>query len=246
MMAVHTLMGDDTDLPITFSCPPELESVLPRPIPAVQGLPDWFKAMPQKAYSSLLQREELTVKKCPPFIDAMVYGFLIPLIAHVRVDNGTFTWDRDVLAGMLTNYSRSPLDFHDNNQVTGTPFFEEDRFVIKFINFWTFELPPGYSLLITHPVNRRDLPFQTLTGLVDADRYRDNFVNFPAHWHDPDFNGTLPKGTPVAQCLPLKRDTWQAEFKVIEGEGAARLQDLTAAILKEQGIYRRQFRAPKR
>ena len=239
-------MGDDTDLPITFSCPPELESVLPRPIPAVQGLPDWFKAMPQKAYSSLLQREELTVKKCPPFIDAMVYGFLIPLIADVRVENGTFTWDRDVPAGMLTNYSRSPLDFHDNNQVTGTPFFEEDRFVIKFINFWTFELPPGYSLLITHPVNRRDLPFQTLTGLVDADRYRDNFVNFPAHWHDPDFNGTLPKGTPVAQCLPLNRDTWQAQFKVIEGEGAARLQDLTAAILKEQGIYRRQFRAPKR
>ena len=239
-------MGDDTDLPITFSCPPELESVLPRPIPAVQGLPDWFKAMPQKAYSTLLQREELTVKKCPPFIDAMIYGFLIPLIADVRVENGTFTWDRDVPTGMLANYSRSPLDFHDNNQVTGTPFFEEDRFVIKFINFWTFELPPGYSLLITHPVNRRDLPFQTLTGLVDADRYRDNFVNFPAHWHDPDFNGTLPKGTPVAQCLPLKRDTWQAQFKVIEGEGAARLQDLTAAILKEQGVYRRQFRAPKR
>jgi len=239
-------MGDDTDLPITFSCPPELESVLPRPIPAVQGLPDWFKVMPQKAYSTLLQREELTVKKCPPFIDAMIYGFLIPLIADVRVENGTFTWDRDVPTGMLANYSRSPLDFHDNNQVTGTPFFEEDRFVIKFINFWTFELPPGYSLLITHPVNRRDLPFQTLTGLVDADRYRDNFVNFPAHWHDPDFNGTLPKGTPVAQCLPLKRDTWQAQFKVIEGEGAARLQDLTAAILKEQGIYRRQFRAPKR
>ena len=239
-------MDNDTDLPITFSCPPELESVLPRPIPAVQGLPDWFKAMPQKAYSTLLQREELTVKKCPPFIDAMVYGFLIPLIADVRVENGTFTWDRDVPAGMLTNYSRSPLDFHDNNQVTGTPFFEEDRFVIKFINFWTFELPPGYSLLITHPVNRRDLPFQTLTGLVDADRYRDNFVNFPAHWHDPDFNGVLPKGTPVAQCLPLKRDTWQAQFKVIEGEGAARLQDLTAAILKEQGVYRRQFRAPKR
>jgi hypothetical protein len=239
-------VDNDTDLPITFCCPPELESVLPRPIPAVQGLPDWFKGMPQKAYSTLLQREELTVKKCPPFVDAMVYGFLIPLIADVRVENGTFTWDRDVPAGMLTNYSRSPLDFHDNNQVTGTPFFEEDRFVVKFINFWTFELPPGYSLLITHPVNRRDLPFQTLTGLVDADRYRDNFVNFPAYWHDPDFNGVLPKGTPVAQCLPLKRDTWQAQFKVIEGDGATRLQDLTAAILKEQGIYRRQFRAPKR
>jgi len=44
--------------------------------------------------------------------------------------------------------------------------------------------------------------------LVDADTYRDNFINFPAFWHDADFNGVLPKGTPVAQCVPVKRDIW--------------------------------------
>jgi len=239
-------MDNANDLTITFRCPPELEAVLPRPIPAVQGLPDWFKAMPQKAYSALLQAEQMTLKKCPPFIDAMTYGFLVPLIDDLRVEDGTFTWDRNVPAGGITNYSRSPLDFHDNNQVAGTPFFNEDRFVIKFTNFWTFELPPGYSLLITHPLNREDLPFQTLTGLVDADRYRDNFINFPAHWRDLSFNGVLPKGTPVAQCMPLKRDTWAAQFETIDAAAAARLQELSVAVTQEQGIYRRQFRAPKR
>jgi hypothetical protein len=231
---------------ITFRCPPELEAVLPRPIPAVLGVPDWFKAMPHKAFSAMLQTEQMTLKKCPPFIDAMTCGFLMPLVADIRVEAGTFIWDRDVPAGALTGFQRAPIDFHDNNQVVGTPYFDEDRFVIKFTNFWTFELPPGYSLLVTHPVNRDDLPFHTLTGLVDADRYRDNFINFPARWRDPGFTGVLPKGTPVAQCLPMRRDAWNAAFGRIEGEAATRYMELSAAIVQEEGIYRRQYRAPKR
>ena len=48
-------------------------------------LPNWFKAMPHVAFSSLLHEEQMTVKKCPPFIDAMTYGFLMPLAAdHYR------------------------------------------------------------------------------------------------------------------------------------------------------------------
>src|SRR5262245_1274020 len=136
----------DVAMAIRFRCPRELEAMLPRPVPAVQGLPDWLKTIPQKSFSSLLQLEQPTVKKCPPFLDAMTYGFLIPLVADVCVENGKFTWDREVPGGALTNYSRSPIDFHDNSQVVGTPFFEEDRFIIKFTNFWTIELPPGYSL----------------------------------------------------------------------------------------------------
>jgi len=48
-------------------------------------------------------------------------------------------------------------------------------------------------VLFTHPANRFDLPFTTLTGLVDCDLYHDNWVHFPAHWHDTNFSGVLPK-----------------------------------------------------
>ena len=239
-------MDNPAQQTITFRCPPELEPILPRPLPAVLGLPDWFKTMPQKAFSAVLGTEQMTVKRCPPVIDAMTHGFLMPLVDDLRVEDGVLSWDRDVPGRGLMNYSRSPIDFHDNNQVIGTPFFDEDRFLIKFTNFWTFELPPGYSLLITHPFNRRDLPFVTLSGLVDADTYRDNFINFPAFWHDTDFNGVLPKGTPVAQCVPVKRDLWTARFGLIEGEAVGRLQELSRAVVEETGVYRHRFRAPKR
>jgi hypothetical protein len=239
-------MNDLDRQTITFRCPPELEATLPRPIPAVQGIPDWFKAMPQRAFSEVLQSEQFTVKRCPPFIDAMTYGFLIPLITDVRVEDGMFSWDHAVPRGSSIVAAHSPIDFHDNSQVSGSPFFQDDQVLVKFNSFWTIELPSGYSLLITHPINRLDLPFVTLTGLVDADRYRDNFINFPARWRDPAFNGVLPKGTPLAQCVPIRRDEWTARFETIGDEGARRINEIKQALAHETDVYRRRFRAPKR
>ena len=144
----------------------------------------------------------MTIKKCPPFIDAMTFGFLMPLVADLKVEDGEFSWVSNIpVAKNLRNLTRSPIDYHDSVQVKGTPFFDDDRFIIKFNNFWTIELPPGYSLFVTHPVNRADLPFTTLTGLVNSDLYVDSLIHFPARWHDQNFNGVVPKGTPVAQCI---------------------------------------------
>ena len=239
-------MDRAVSMTLTFRCPPELAKVLPEPVPAVQGLPDWFKAMPQKAFNPISGIENQTVKRCPPFIDAMTYGFLMPLATDLRVQDGEFSWDFESPDAVITEISRTPLDFHDSSQVVGTPLFEDDRFIIKFNNFWTIEAPPGYSLLFTHPLNRVDLPFTTLTGLVDCDTFSDSPVNFPARWHDAAFNGVLPKGTPVAQCLPVKRESWAGRCDVLSEEATERLLETRTELLRETGIYRRQYRAPKR
>jgi len=239
-------MKQDNHMTLTFRCASELADLLPRPIPAVQGLPEWFKALPANAFNEISQEERQTVKRCPPFIDAMTYGFLIPLVCDLKVENGEFSWDFDPPANAANTLLRSPIHFHDASQVAGTPFHEDDRFIIKFHNFWAVESPPGYSLLFTHPVNRPELPFTTLTGLVDTDTYSDAHVHFPAHWHDMEFSGVLPRGTPVAQCIPVKRETWEASFDTLSGERAMRVQELTNEITKETGIYRRQYRANKR
>jgi hypothetical protein len=243
----ETPMDQTSELTVKFSCPPEMERVLPRPIPAIRGLPDWFKALPHHCFSSVSNKELMTVKKCPPFIDAMTFGFLMPLVADLKVENGEFTWVSEIpVTGYLRNLTRSPIDYHDSVQVKGTPYFDDDRFIIKFNNFWTIGLPPGYSLFVTHPVNRADLPFTTLTGLVDSDLYVDSLVHFPARWNDPTFSGVLSKGTPVAQCIAIKRETWVEQFGVLSEQAAQRLLATAGAIAEETGIYRREFRAPKR
>ena len=98
-------------------------------------------------------------------------------------------------------------------------------------------------MLLTHPVNRLDLPFTTLTGLVDSDAYHDNWVHFPAHWHDPDYTGVLPKGTPIAQCMAVKRESWTADIAPMSADESRRAHELTTAISSEASLYRRQFRS---
>jgi len=231
---------------LTFRCPTELEGLVPRPIPAVLGLPDWYKALPQKSRSTTLGTATETVKKCPPFIDAMTYGFLIPLVMDLKVQDGEFSWSFDPPKGYVSELPNSPISFHDPSQVAATPFSEPDRFIIKFNNFWLIEAPPGYSLLFTHPINRPELPFRTLTGLVDCDTFNHTPVHFPARWRDASFNGVLPKGTPVAQCVPVKRETWSGQFEGLSADAVARLARMQQTLAQEANVYRREFRATKR
>jgi hypothetical protein len=239
-------MEQSAQMRLKFRCPPEYEKFLPRPFPAVLGLPDWYKAMPQQSFNPVARKEDFTVKKCPPFIDAMTYGFLIPLAIDLTVEDGEFSWDFAVPEGFTSGYSRSPIDFHDPSQVTGTPLFDDDRFIIKFLNLWTIEAPPGYSLLFTHPVNRSDLPFTTLTGLVACDMFHDAPVHFPAHWQDADFNGVLPRGTPIAQCLPVKRENWAGDFAAMSADEITRLNETQDLLRREQNVYRRRYRPSMR
>jgi hypothetical protein len=239
-------MSELDEMAISFRCPPELEAILPRPVAAVQGLPDWFKALPQKAFSAIHQKEVMTIKRCPPFIDAMTHGFLMPLAADLKVENGEFSWQHDAPPGSLTSYTCSPIDFHDGSQVEGTPFHEDDRFIVKFNNFWTIETPPGYSLMFTHPLNRVDLPFTTISGMVDTDVFPDNLINFPARWDDAGFSGVLPKGTPVAQCIPVKRESWTAQVAAMSPAQIDKLGNNASWIARETDVYRRNFRAQKR
>ena len=237
---------------IKFRCPPELKDVLPRPYPAKRALPEWLKIMPMSAHSPDLGREINTVKHCPPFIDAMSYGFVMPLMTDLKVEKGLFEWDWGPLPeegvvppSSLGAYPQSPIGYHVSTQVTGSPFYSQGQAAIKFFNLWTIELPPGYSLLVSHPVNRSDLPFHTLSGLVDCDSYHCTMVHFPAIWKDAGFSGTLERGTPVAQCLPVKRDNYDLEFGEIDGEIAEEFLQFHRLRKDDPDIYKNRYRVKK-
>ena len=113
---------------------------------------------------------------------------------------------------------------------------------MKFNSFWTIELEPGYSLFATHPVNRADLPFRLLTGVVDCDRFTDVGILFPAVWTDANFEGVLPRGAPIAQCFPIRREALELQFQPFSAEEAGRYEFTARTLLTHPGAYRRRFR----
>lgn len=180
---------------------------------------------------------DLTVKHCLPFIDALTTGFIIPLQADVTFHDGEVTWDWP--------YDESPVGFHFPTQAPGVPFVDEDEVVLKAHNFWSIHTDPGYSTLFTHPFNRLDLPFRTLSGLVDTDSFDSLPVHFPMIWVDRDFHGTLPAGTPVAQCLPVPRDRLELDIQAMDEEEYAAARGLKKKLKAERGYYKTHIRRSK-
>ncbi|MBZ9795370.1 hypothetical protein [Mesorhizobium sp. ES1-4] len=229
---------------IVFRCDPALAETLPRPVPARALLPDWLRKMPPKAFSEIHGREIRTVKQCPPFVDAMTHGFMILLPCDVTVENGAFEWRWDIAGPSTKGHPRSPLSFHVAEQLAGAPF-SNGLAAIKFNSFWTIELEEGWSLFATHPVNRDDLPFRLVTGVVDADHFQDAGINFPAIWTDHGFSGVLAKGTPVAQCFPVPRAAPELVFESFDAARKASYEKTVADVLAKPGVYRKQFRVKR-
>jgi hypothetical protein len=228
---------------ITFRCDPALIDLLPRPVPACAAVPEWLRAMAPRVESAVHGREIRTVKQCPPFVDAMRHGVMLVLPCDVRVEPGMkFSWDWPLPDSSVQGHPRAPLSFHVPEQVAGSPMARGARSALKFNSFWTIELEPGWSLLAMHPVNRDDLPFRTVTGLVDADRFNAVGINFPAVWLDERFDGVLPKGTPIAQCCAVPRGAPELAFEAMSPERIEGYAAVADKIMAGPGVYRKGFR----
>ena len=125
---------------VRFRCDPALGDILPRPSPARAALPDWLRRMPREVQSELHGAPIRTVKHCPPFIDAMSHGFVIPLACDVHVSDGRLSWNWPVPKLGATAHPRAPVAFHAPAQLEGTPFHTPGQVAVKFNSFWTVEL----------------------------------------------------------------------------------------------------------
>ena len=79
-----------------------------------------------------------------------------------------------------------------------------------------------------------------------CDRFSQVGIFFPALWTEPDFVGVLPRGTPVAQCIPLRREEPKLAFLTLSGDDAAAQVALTREILERPGVYKSRFRAKRK
>lgn len=205
-------------------------------------MPDWIRSMPARCNSGVLGNQEVrTLKHCVPFIDALAHGVLILLPCDIEISNGRINWDWDPPVIIDAPISRSPIGVHVPEQAAGSPFVSEDELIIKFINFWTLQSPLNTSLLFTHPFNRHDLPFTTLSGVVDTDHFHDGYVHFPAIL-DKSFEGVIARGTPVAQVSPVARTKIELETATMTDSDIASSANLQDELAETPGVYRKKYR----
>lgn len=179
---------------------------LEAPQPAKNFIPEWYKKTESyingKKQPSGEGKTEATIKRCMPVFDAITAGYVITLPADVFVsiknDQQFFEWSHYGL-----------VDWHPIEQAPLHPNRNEYPFP-KWINHWSIKTPDGYSTLFVQPFHR-DSIFTILPGIVDTDTYFAP-VNFPFTINDSKFEGLIPKGTPIAQVIPFRRDNWKMSF----------------------------------
>ncbi len=192
--------------------------LLSTPEPAVKHVPEWYKSLSKFERSN----DEITLdpvnnvgtdgaqvstKMCMPFFDATTAGYMYVLEndLHVSLDkdgkpslswgNGVMLVDKRPIIDIVVPDNCHPIHYGWRMN-------------------WYYETPPGYSVLITHPMNRYDLPFYVQSGIVESDIW--GLPVFIAFFLKRNFQGIIPKGTPIMQIIPFKRDNW--ELEVIETE----------------------------
>jgi hypothetical protein len=168
--------------------------------------PEWYNKEKFTNISDMKSLpDEKNIRQCIPVMDSYYSGYTIetPCDLAVRIENTkpVITW---------STASINPVKIRSHEIAGGLPIphgHNDSHFV------WNFDMvlktPAGYSLLITHPLNRYDLPFTTLSGIVDADiMLHQGTLPF---FIKEGFEGFIPKGTPYAQVLPFKRESWKSQ-----------------------------------
>lgn len=202
---------------ITFTTQPipyrlsSAPSDLTIPIPKKSSLhmPDWYNKSERWLGSDKAEIKNYSanqgLKHCIPFLDVMTSGYMIELWTDIQVkrdinNEAEFTW--------LSH--PDPLLIRDQRSGKTIPRpAGHDEMHYGWICPFAIKVPKGYSVLLTHPANRFDLPFTTLSGIMDSDSYYPSGT-IPFFLKN-DFEGIIKTGTPIAQLFPYKRESWVSE-----------------------------------
>jgi len=195
------------------------------PTPAYNHIPFWYKD--QKLFSNgesdffkANQKSEFhtTYKACTPLVDTLTSGYMITSSADIIVS--TNKNDTEYSPYIDWHVSWSVVDLQPQKALGNYPIPNGyNRTFFRWNTDWSIKTPDGYSLWITHPSHRYDLPFLTINGFVDTDVHPNRL--FLPFFIKEGFQGIIPAGTPIAQAIPVKRDNWSTgidKFDVMDSE----------------------------
>ena len=187
--------------------------------PSSEFIPEWYRKSGSQvtgANSELFLGEpsatNSTYKKCTPFFDAITAGYMMYLTADIEVIK-----KENNMPYIMWRPERKIITEHSLEQWEGLPCPDGySPFVYKWYNQFNIKLPKDYSLMFLSPINRFDLPFLTITGIVDCDMWTGS-VHFPFFIKN-SFTGIIEKGTPITQIVPIKREYWKREYGKYDAE----------------------------
>lgn len=219
---------------------PAVCDISKNPTPATFSFPSWWKDIPR--YLPVDSSEEMyvpegiphsavaTIKNCPAISDSMSFGYTLYFPVDLYVD----ATNPDKL---VINYPRITvptldivgLEFSSETVSKTTRGFKSSKdfheLVIKISPLWGIKTEKGYSVWVTHPVNRNDLPFKTIDAVVDSDSFP---ARFPfSFFIRKDFKGVLQAGTPMAQVIPFKRENFSSEIIDVDLEDVIRISEIS-------------------
>lgn len=155
------------------------------------------------------------LKTCMPFLDSLISGYMLytPVDIYVNEEKNDLGYLFNNKDGNLFLRWDGPEVFNEfigerpkesGHTMPRPPGHHPNHLV--FAGYWHIKTPRGYSLLMTQPFNRHDLPWTIASGIIDSDKY---FApgNIP-FFMKKGVTGVIPKGTPIAQLIPIKRNSW--------------------------------------
>lgn len=185
------------------------------PIPAKHAIPDWYKETESNIksvdptgkgkYMDEFGTSSSTIKRCMPVFDAISAGYILVTHEDLYVDGDIgaapfFYW---------TDSQDPSIKFHSPEQAEKHPNTIPDQGIPKWANNWAIITELGYSCMFLRPMHR-DTPIMIFEGIVDTDTYHSR-VQLPFVLKDSSFRGLIPAGTPIAQVIPFKRESYRYE-----------------------------------
>jgi hypothetical protein len=143
-----------------------------------------------------------TLKACIPFLDALTAGYFVTLDQDVLVEKNPDGGNPIIRFNVDDSFG--VRDGAQTNPMPAPHGYIDEHYIWKTKVGW--RLPEGYSAIYCHPMNRFELPYWTVGGFVDGD-VGISRGNIPFYLKE-GFEGVIPKGSPILQIIPFKREDW--------------------------------------
>ena len=187
------------------------------PKPTRTQVPKWFvqadkyekDPITQEYYQNNEGGKLFSFKACPALLDVFTAGYLYTTPCDL-----TFFKDKN---GMMNVKTEASFEDFCGARPQMKEFHQPSNYYKEHFHWypnWAPKLPEGYSAIYTHPMNRFDLPFLTVSGIIDNDKM--DTPGLMPFFLKEGFEGVIPQGTPYVQIIPFKRDDWEAEYKFYE------------------------------